>query len=88
MISVLLTIVVAILVSYKLFSLILPSRYYPPSLQESANESLAREPKASVQILVLGDIGHSPRMQNHALSISKNGGRVDIIGYKGILPNL
>lgn len=82
MISVLLTIVVAILVSYKLFSLILPSRYYPPSLQESANESLAREPKASVQILVLGDIGHSPRMQNHALSISKNGGRVDIIGYK------
>ncbi|KAH7353473.1 family 33 glycosyltransferase [Plectosphaerella cucumerina] len=33
------------------------------------------------QILVLGDIGRSPRMQYHALSIAKHGGHVDIIGY-------
>lgn len=36
---------------------------------------------ASVQIVVLGDIGRSPRMQYHALSIAKHGGRVDLVGY-------
>ncbi|KAI5364166.1 Putative chitobiosyldiphosphodolichol beta-mannosyltransferase ALG1 [Septoria linicola] len=38
---------------------------------------------ASVQIVVLGDIGRSPRMQYHALSIASHGGTVDIIGYTG-----
>lgn len=38
---------------------------------------------ASVQIVVLGDIGRSPRMQYHALSIAKHGGKVDFIGYMG-----
>ncbi|KAK5129163.1 hypothetical protein LTR08_003783 [Meristemomyces frigidus] len=36
---------------------------------------------ASVQVVVLGDIGRSPRMQNHALSIATHGGHVDLIGY-------
>jgi beta-1,4-mannosyltransferase len=36
-----------------------------------------------VQVVVLGDIGRSPRMQNHALSIAKHGGTVDLIGYQG-----
>ncbi|KAL9064316.1 MAG: hypothetical protein Q9161_008948 [Pseudevernia consocians] len=35
-----------------------------------------------VQILVLGDIGRSPRMQYHALSIAKHGAHVDLIGYR------
>lgn len=35
----------------------------------------------SVQIVVLGDIGRSPRMQYHALSIAKHGGSVAFIGY-------
>ncbi|KAL9040537.1 MAG: hypothetical protein Q9180_001849 [Flavoplaca navasiana] len=34
-----------------------------------------------VQILVLGDIGRSPRIQYHALSIAKHGALVDLIGY-------
>ncbi|KAF2213512.1 glycosyltransferase family 33 protein [Cercospora zeae-maydis SCOH1-5] len=38
---------------------------------------------ASVQIVVLGDIGRSPRMQYHALSIASHGGTVDLIGYTG-----
>lgn len=38
---------------------------------------------ASVQVVVLGDIGRSPRMQYHALSIASHGGKVDIIGYTG-----
>lgn len=35
-----------------------------------------------VQILVLGDIGRSPRMQYHALSIANHGVQVDLIGYR------
>jgi hypothetical protein len=39
--------------------------------------------KPSVQVLVLGDIGRSPRMQYHALSIAQHGGEVKLIGYQG-----
>ena len=34
-------------------------------------------------VLVLGDIGRSPRMQNHALSLARNHVAVDLIGYTG-----
>ncbi len=34
-----------------------------------------------VQVFVLGDIGRSPRMQYHALSIARHGGLVDLIGH-------
>ncbi|KAH6673483.1 beta-1,4-mannosyltransferase [Halenospora varia] len=64
--------------------LMLPSRYLkhsPP--KEGANN----EPKISVQVLVLGDIGRSPRMQYHAMSIANHSGRVDIIGYKESTPH-
>ncbi|KAI4221496.1 MAG: hypothetical protein L6R36_006868 [Xanthoria steineri] len=37
--------------------------------------------KPRVQVVVLGDIGRSPRIQYHALSIAKNGGLVDLVGY-------
>jgi beta-1,4-mannosyltransferase len=37
----------------------------------------------SVQVVVLGDIGRSPRMQYHALSIAKHGGKVFLVGYQG-----
>ena len=51
----------------------LPSRY---------GNFIGRERSANrVQVLVLGDIGRSPRMQYHALSIAKHGGHVDLIGY-------
>ncbi|KAK6079683.1 glycosyl transferase group 1 [Seiridium cupressi] len=53
--------------------MLLPSRYvkHSPASPESVR----------VQVLVLGDIGRSPRMQYHALSIAKHGGTVDLIGY-------
>ena len=35
-----------------------------------------------VQVVVLGDIGRSPRMQYHALSIAKHGAQVDLVGYR------
>lgn len=54
---------------------ILPTRHvkHSPASPESVR----------VQVLVLGDIGRSPRMQYHALSIAKHGGSVDLIGYNG-----
>lgn len=36
-----------------------------------------------VAVLVLGDIGRSPRMQNHATALAKGGWDVDLIGFKG-----
>ncbi|POS74282.1 chitobiosyldiphosphodolichol beta-mannosyltransferase [Diaporthe helianthi] len=44
----------------------------------------------TAQVLVLGDIGRSPRMQYHALSIAKHGGTVELIGYheSALLPAL
>lgn len=45
----------------------------------------SRQVKGSVQIVVLGDIGHSPRMQYHALSIAQHGRVVDLVGYLGEL---
>ncbi|KAF9890147.1 mannosyltransferase [Aspergillus nanangensis] len=60
-----------------IFILLLPSQYSPKRIPSQD----APNPKTTVQVLVLGDIGRSPRMQYHALSIAKGGGTVDIIGY-------
>lgn len=37
--------------------------------------------KNTVCVVVLGDIGRSPRMQFHAQSLIREGYKVDIIGY-------
>jgi hypothetical protein len=41
------------------------------------------EGTVSIHVLVLGDIGRSPRMTYHSLSIAKRGGKVHLIGYLG-----
>lgn len=50
-----------------------PTRYRPAEKPEDEH----------IHILVVGDIGRSPRMQYHALSVAKHGRMVDIVGYKG-----
>eukprot|EP00063_Salmo_salar_P013691 XP_013988526.1 PREDICTED: chitobiosyldiphosphodolichol beta-mannosyltransferase isoform X3 [Salmo salar] len=40
-----------------------------------------------VCVLVLGDIGRSPRMQYHALSLSKHGYSVTFVGFSGTKPH-
>ncbi|KAG6239425.1 hypothetical protein E4U25_000776 [Claviceps purpurea] len=50
----------------------IPSRYRPPRRPEDNH----------IQILVLGDIGRSPRMQYHALSVARHARNVDIVAYK------
>jgi len=52
----------------------LPFRYDP-----------APDDRPRIVVLVLGDIGRSPRMQYHALSIVRRGGLVDLVGYNGML---
>ena len=80
MIDTLITVAFCLSTVLTVLILLLPTQY-EPDYQELGRKTL--KSKTSVQILVLGDIGRSPRMQYHALSISKNGGQVVMIGYKG-----
>lgn len=57
------------------FNNAIPTRYRPAAKPEDEH----------IQILVVGDVGRSPRMQYHALSVAKHGRKVDIVGYKGQL---
>jgi beta-1,4-mannosyltransferase len=52
-------------------------------LPPKRREPIATKLGWTVQIVVLGDIGRSPRMQYHALSIAKYGGAVFLVGYQG-----
>lgn len=38
-------------------------------------------------VVVLGDIGRSPRMQYHSISLAKAGYFVDVVGYNGSAPH-
>ncbi|KAJ5593820.1 CAZyme family GT33 [Penicillium hispanicum] len=80
MIDTLITVVFCLSTTLTVLILLLPTQYEPGRSTVVPN---ATKPKTSVQILVLGDIGRSPRMQYHALSVAKNGGQVVLIGYQG-----
>lgn len=54
-----------------------------PKQQPAQESSTDPTHETRVIILVLGDIGRSPRMQYHALSIVRKGGKVDLVGYNG-----
>jgi len=48
------------------------------------------EPNGCVKkaiVLVLGDIGHSPRMCYHASSLASHGVNVELVGYSGSEPH-
>lgn len=77
----LLAITVVISSLFSIFITTLPSVYVR---RKKTVTTSTDEPKTTVQVVVLGDIGRSPRMQYHALSIAKHGGRVDLIGIHGI----
>lgn len=42
---------------------------------------------ARISVVVLGDIGRSPRMQYHSISLANSGFDVDLIGYSGSKPH-
>ncbi|RKF80988.1 Chitobiosyldiphosphodolichol beta-mannosyltransferase [Golovinomyces cichoracearum] len=74
------TIVTCTSLAFLLFAL--PTRSNPSSRKKPSQNDSIHGDVVSIQIIVLGDIGRSPRMQYHALSISKHGGQVEIIGYE------
>ncbi len=71
----LLTVLVIVSTLITLVLLLLPSRRD------------ASDQRCSVQIVVLGDLGRSPRMQYHALSVANHGGVVQLIGFRGMYYN-
>ncbi|RIA81409.1 Glycosyltransferase Family 33 protein [Glomus cerebriforme] len=48
--------------------------------------SIGLNASKNVTLVVLGDIGRSPRMQYHSLSFAQNGWTVDFVGYDGSTP--
>lgn len=90
--QVLLTVTALISATFTLILLFLPSKYQGQyrtrrsQPERSCTSSLDDHSvcPVDVQILVLGDIGRSPRMQYHVASIAKYGGRVQLIGYSGM----
>lgn len=47
------------------------------------NGLLIRKTPFHVIVIVLGDLGRSPRMQYHASSLLKEGNTVSLVGYEG-----
>ncbi|KAJ5477583.1 hypothetical protein N7530_003092 [Penicillium desertorum] len=87
MIETLISIVFCLSSALTVLILLLPSQYQPAQAGSPSRPHDAKRHKTCVQILVLGDIGRSPRMQYHALSIAKHGGEVVIIGYNETDPH-
>ncbi|KAM7195306.1 beta-1,4-mannosyltransferase [Naviculisporaceae sp. PSN 640] len=75
LIAVLFSFGLVFLLAFRLF--LAPSKYVGPPARSAGPDSK----QVSVHVLVLGDIGRSPRMTYHALSIAKHGGKVNLIGY-------
>lgn len=48
-------------------------------------DKIPKRRKRSVAVLVLGDIGRSPRMMYHAESFAKSGFETFVVGYEGIV---
>jgi len=67
---------------YVIYLFLIPVLLVPLFILWIANKS--RNDK-SVFIVVLGDLGRSPRMNYHCLSLVKLGYKVTMIGYKGIV---
>ncbi|KAK3323749.1 glycosyl transferases group 1-domain-containing protein [Cercophora scortea] len=63
------------LITWAAYRIFRPSAYTGPAAGTGGGKHV------SVHVLVLGDIGRSPRMTYHALSIAKHGGKVNLIGY-------
>jgi beta-1,4-mannosyltransferase len=92
MLQVLLTVTVLISTIFTIILLSLPSQYKGKNTKNGSApvDTTRKTPdgqstsSVNVQILVLGDIGRSPRMQYHATSIAKHGGDVQLIGHCGM----
>lgn len=60
-----------------------PRPLRPKSRRSSTSGILEHLGCKHVVVLVMGDVGRSPRMQYHAMSLASHGVRVTLIGYSG-----
>ena len=67
------------------------SKKRPSARNTTSKDKLNNEPqRRHIIIIVLGDLGRSPRMQYHALSLLEHGHHVTLVGYAGenVIPPL
>lgn len=86
MLQALLTVAVVTSAIFTVILLSLPSQYRGQTSSRASGQhgpGTQSTSRVDVQILVLGDIARSPRMQYHATSIANHGGYVQLIGYCG-----
>lgn len=69
---------ISLIIMWHLWLVLVATVLFFTWLRANKNSSTKR-----ICILVLGDIGRSPRMQYHALSCAQNGYEVDLIGFGG-----
>src|SRR5450755_1982651 len=58
------------------------SRTSTPGYHNSFPYMAARQHRYRATVLVLGDLGRSPRMLNHALALAADGAEVSLCGYQ------
>lgn len=54
-------------------------------LRSYCHDRAGRAPSKSIAVIVLGDVGRSPRMMYHAQSLAQAGFEVLLIGFAGTL---
>ena len=72
------------LLLFYFFLFLLPDDAYGEEDVRVASDELIKG-RNRTHVLVLGDIGRSPRMQNHALSLARRNVAVNLIGYVGMV---
>lgn len=60
-----------------------PTPLHPKSRRATTLGIVEQSGPRHVVVLVLGDVGRSPRMQYHAMSLASHGVRVTLVGYSG-----
>jgi beta-1,4-mannosyltransferase len=83
--------IMGVLLGYVVSTTILPHFFTAEELSGKGKQDAPRvqaemppdENPPRIQVVVVGDIGRSPRMQYHALSIVRHGRPVDLVGYLG-----
>ena len=74
--------IVVIVTFYFIMFLLPDDAYGEEDVRVFSSEKLRS--RYRTHVVVLGDIGRSPRMQNHAIALARRSAAVNLIGYTGI----
>lgn len=73
---------ILVLLLFYLVMFMLPDDAYGEEDVKTFSEEKIKS-RYRTHVVVLGDIGRSPRMQNHALALARRSAAVNLIGYTG-----